>query len=80
MPGHDPTSGATSITARFPEDLAAEVAVVARIEGVNVSEVIRAGMYRHVSLLRTDPRRTDPQPQPPVSGGVLSATSRRAMA
>jgi|GraSoiStandDraft_24_1057298.scaffolds.fasta_scaffold259704_2 hypothetical protein len=55
MPGQDPTSGAISITVRFPEDLATEIAVIARIEGVNVSEMIRAGMYRHLSSLRTDP-------------------------
>ena len=29
--------------------------MIARIEGVNVSEMIRAGMYRHLSSLRTDP-------------------------
>ena len=54
MPRHDPISG-TTISVRVPEDVAAEVALVARVEGVNVSEVIRAGVYRHLSLLRTDP-------------------------
>ncbi len=54
MPRNDPISG-TTISVRVPEDIAAEVALIARIEGVNVSEVIRAGVYRHLSLLRTDP-------------------------
>ena len=55
MPRRDPFSGTTPITVRVPNDVAAEIAVVARAEGVNVSEVIRAGMYRHLSSLRTDP-------------------------
>ncbi len=54
MARNDPISG-TSISVRVPEDVAAEVALIARIEGVNVSEVIRAGVYRHLSALRTDP-------------------------
>lgn len=54
MPRNDPISG-TSISVRVPEDVAAEVALIARVEGVNVSEVIRAGVYRHLSALRTDP-------------------------
>ncbi len=29
--------------------------MIARVEGVGVSEVIRAGVYRHLSSLRTDP-------------------------
>jgi post-segregation antitoxin (ccd killing protein) len=55
MPRRDPLSGTTPITVRVPVDVATEIAVVARAEGVNVSEVIRAGMYRHLSSLRTDP-------------------------
>ncbi len=54
MARNDPISG-TSISVRVPEDVAAEVALIARVEGVNVSEVIRAGVYRHLSALRTDP-------------------------
>jgi hypothetical protein len=54
MPRNDPISG-TSISVRVPEDVAAEVALIARVEGVNVSEVIRAGIYRHLSALRADP-------------------------
>lgn len=54
MPRNDPISG-TTISVRVPEDIAAEVALIARVEGVNVSEVIRAGVYRHLSALRTDP-------------------------
>lgn len=55
MPRRDPLSGTTPITVRVPNDAAAEVALIARVEGVNVSEVIRAGMYRHLSSLRADP-------------------------
>ena len=46
MPRNDPI-----ISVRIPEDIAAEVAMVARVEEVNVSEVIRAGVYRHLSIL-----------------------------
>lgn len=55
MPRRDPLSETTPITVRVPVDVATEIAAVARAEGVNVSEVIRAGMYRHLSSLRTDP-------------------------
>lgn len=54
MPKNDSTQG-TAISVRIPEDIADEVAVVARVEDVNVSEVFRAGLYRHLSHLRTDP-------------------------
>jgi Arc/MetJ-type ribon-helix-helix transcriptional regulator len=54
MPRNDPISG-TTISVRVPEQIAAEVALIARVEEVNVSEVIRAGINRHLSLLRTDP-------------------------
>jgi hypothetical protein len=54
MPRHNPISG-TTLSVRIPEDIATEVALIARIEGVTVSEVIRAGVYRHLSALRTDP-------------------------
>jgi Arc/MetJ-type ribon-helix-helix transcriptional regulator len=54
MARNDPASG-TAISVRIPEKTAAEIAAVARIEGVSVSEVIRAGIYRHLSLLHTDP-------------------------
>ena len=49
-----PFSG-TALSVRVPDDVAAEITLVARVEGVNVSEVIRAGVYRHLSWLRTDP-------------------------
>lgn len=54
MPRHDPIPG-TTLSVRVPNEMAAEVVLIARIEGVNVSEVIRAGIYRHLSALRTDP-------------------------
>ncbi len=54
MPRHDPIPG-TTLSVRVPEEMAAEVVLIARVEGVNVSEVIRAGVYRHLSSLRTDP-------------------------
>lgn len=55
MPKGDSSSGTTPITVRVPDDLIAEFAVIARVEGVNISEVVRAGMHRHLSMLRTDP-------------------------
>ena len=58
MARDDPISG-TAISVRIPKKVAAEVAVVARIEGVSVSEVIRAGIYRHLSQLHADPRFQD---------------------
>jgi hypothetical protein len=53
MSRHDPVSG-TAISVRVPEKFAAEIAVIARIEDVSVSEVIRAAIYRHLSLLHAD--------------------------
>lgn len=53
MPRHDPISG-TALSVRVPEEIAKEIALIARIEDVNVSEVIRAGINRHLSSLRTD--------------------------
>jgi Arc/MetJ-type ribon-helix-helix transcriptional regulator len=54
MPRKDSNSD-TAISVRIPEDTLSEIAVVARIEDVSLSEVIRAGLYRHLSYLRTDP-------------------------
>jgi Arc/MetJ-type ribon-helix-helix transcriptional regulator len=54
MGRNDAVSG-TAISVRVPEELAAEVALIARIEDVSVSEVIRAAIYRHLSLLHADP-------------------------
>lgn len=54
MARHDPISG-TTISVRVPEELAVEVSLIARIEDVSVSEVIRAAIYRHLSLLHADP-------------------------
>jgi Arc/MetJ-type ribon-helix-helix transcriptional regulator len=45
----------TAISVRMPEDVIGEVALIARVEDVSFSEVIRAGLYRHLSHLRTDP-------------------------
>jgi Arc/MetJ-type ribon-helix-helix transcriptional regulator len=53
MARNDPISG-TAISVRVPDELAAEITVIARIEDVSVSEVIRAAIYRHLSLLNTD--------------------------
>lgn len=39
---------------RLSEELAAEVAIVARVEGVSISEAIRAALYRYISTRRTD--------------------------
>jgi antitoxin component of RelBE/YafQ-DinJ toxin-antitoxin module len=39
---------------RLSEELAAEVAAVARVEGVTVSEAIRAALYRYITTRRND--------------------------
>jgi hypothetical protein len=40
---------------RLSEELAAEVATVARVEGVSISEAIRAALYRYISTRRNEP-------------------------
>jgi len=39
---------------RLSEELAAEVATVARVEGVSISEAIRAALYRYISTRCTE--------------------------
>jgi post-segregation antitoxin (ccd killing protein) len=39
---------------RLSVELAAELATVARVEGVTISEAIRAAIYRHITTRRTD--------------------------
>ncbi len=39
---------------RLPKELAAEVVTVARVEGVTISEAIRASIYRYIATRRTD--------------------------
>ena len=39
---------------RLSEELAAEVATVARVEGVSISEAIRAALYRYISTRRNE--------------------------
>lgn len=52
-------SGTTPLTTRFPNDLLTEIGLVARVEGTNASEVVRAGMYRYLATLRSDPNFQD---------------------
>jgi phage terminase Nu1 subunit (DNA packaging protein) len=44
---------ATSL--RLSEDLAAEIAAVARAEGVPVSEAFRAALHQYIATRRADP-------------------------
>ncbi len=39
---------------RLPNELAAELVTVARVEGVTISEAIRASIYRYIATRRTD--------------------------
>ncbi len=39
---------------RVPEELAAEMAYVCRVDEVSVSEGIRAAIYRHIAARRAD--------------------------
>lgn len=48
-------SDTTPLTTRFPNELLTEIGLVARAEGTNASEVVRAGMYRYLAMLRSDP-------------------------
>jgi hypothetical protein len=57
MPKGD--SGTTPLTTRFPNDLLMEIGLIARVEGTNASEVVRAGMYRYLAMLRSDPEFQD---------------------
>lgn len=41
---------------RLSEDLAAEMASICRVDGVTVSEGIRATIYRHIAARRSDKR------------------------
>jgi Arc/MetJ-type ribon-helix-helix transcriptional regulator len=47
-------SETTVMSLRLSKDLAAEVALVARVERVSVSETIRASLYRYISTRRTE--------------------------
>jgi metal-responsive CopG/Arc/MetJ family transcriptional regulator len=49
-------SGTKVMTVRLPEELAAELDVVARAEEVSVSETVRAAIYRHIATRRADER------------------------
>jgi hypothetical protein len=41
---------------RLSEELAAEMASICRVDGVTVSEGIRAAIYRHIAVRRADKR------------------------
>jgi len=42
------------LSVRLPADLAAEMELVCRVDEVSISEVLRAGAYRHVATRRAD--------------------------
>lgn len=44
---------ATSL--RLPEEMAAELAVVARADDITMSEVVRAAIAKHIASRRADP-------------------------
>jgi Arc/MetJ-type ribon-helix-helix transcriptional regulator len=41
-------------TLRLPTDLAAELSVVARADGLSVSDVVRAAIRKHIATRRAD--------------------------
>jgi len=47
-------SETTVMSLRLAKELAREIATVARVEGVTVSEAIRAAIYRYIATRRTD--------------------------
>ncbi|HEY3552999.1 MAG TPA: ribbon-helix-helix protein, CopG family [Solirubrobacterales bacterium] len=46
--------GTKVMSLRLPEELAAEIEAIARVEKVSVSEAIRAGVYRYIAFRRAD--------------------------
>lgn len=48
--------GTRTMSFRLPEELGAEIEAIARVEGVSVSEAIRAAVYRHIATRRADKR------------------------
>lgn len=51
--GMDNISG-RALSVRLPDDLAGEIDVIARVEGVSVSETVRAALHSFVSTRRSD--------------------------
>lgn len=47
------TTKATSL--RLPEDQAAELAAVARADGMKISEAVRQAIAKHIATRRSDP-------------------------
>lgn len=47
-------AGTRTMSFRLPEELAAEIEAIARVERVSVSEAIRAAVYRYIACRRTD--------------------------
>jgi Arc/MetJ-type ribon-helix-helix transcriptional regulator len=47
-------AGTKVMSLRLPEELAAEIEGIARVEGVSVSEAIRASIYRYIACRRAD--------------------------
>jgi Arc/MetJ-type ribon-helix-helix transcriptional regulator len=46
--------GTRVMSVRLPEELAAEIEAIARVERVSVSEAIRAAAYRYIACRRAD--------------------------
>lgn len=47
--------GGRVVSVRLTDDLAAELGTVTRVEGVSVSEMVRAAVYRLIATRRADP-------------------------
>jgi Arc/MetJ-type ribon-helix-helix transcriptional regulator len=46
--------GTKVMSLRLPEELAAEIKAIARVEKVSVSEAIRTAVYRYIAFRRAD--------------------------
>lgn len=57
-PGRDPLRGGprTKVTSlRLPADLAEEISAVARVDGLPISELVRAALYQFITARRAEP-------------------------
>lgn len=52
--GGPAAAGTKVMSLRLPEELAAEIAGIARVEGVSVSEAIRASIYSYIACRHAD--------------------------
>lgn len=49
-----PVDAGKTMSFRLPDELAAEIEAIARVEKVSVSEAIRAAVYRYIATRRAD--------------------------